>query len=147
MRDYLLRVLELTRPYRGRLILGLLCGFLSGALAPTLGVSLKLAVDAVFPSLEPAAVAGAPAPEQLASTNSAPNQANVAANAPAKKKNLAARLPKPLKEKLDQLNSWFRPPGSPSKARLLLVIGFIPAAMLLRSVLAYFNIYLLSWVG
>ena len=49
MREYLRNVLELARPYRSRMVLGLLCGFLSGALAPTLGLSLKLAVDAIFP--------------------------------------------------------------------------------------------------
>src|SRR5215472_14922976 len=49
MRNYLRRVLELARPYRTRLVLGLLCGALSGVLAPTLALSLKLAVDAVFP--------------------------------------------------------------------------------------------------
>src|SRR6516165_3124319 len=49
MRDYLKRVLQLAKPYRWRFGLGLLCGFLAGALAPTLGLSLKLAVDVVFP--------------------------------------------------------------------------------------------------
>src|SRR2546421_12976330 len=49
MREYLRNVLELARPYRSRMVLGLLCGVLSGVLAPTLGLSLKLAVDAIFP--------------------------------------------------------------------------------------------------
>ena len=61
MRDYLKRVLELTRPYRGRLVLGLWCGFLAGALTPMLGLSLKLAVDTVFPPPpEPFAVSRRP---------------------------------------------------------------------------------------
>jgi subfamily B ATP-binding cassette protein MsbA len=49
MSDYLKKILELVKPYRVRFGLGLLCGFLSGALAFTLPVSLKLAVDTVFP--------------------------------------------------------------------------------------------------
>src|ERR1700756_3987112 len=59
VRDYLIRVLELAKPYRYRLAVGLLCGFLSGLLAPTLGFSLKLAVDAVFPQEKPAVTATA----------------------------------------------------------------------------------------
>ncbi len=143
MLDYLKRALELTRPYRGRLLLGLLCGFLSGLLTPTLGLSLKLAVDAVFPPsvAETNSVATVQGQLDSAGTN------NIVRAEPQKKKTLAARLPAPLKHKLDQLSGWFRPSGRPSTARLLLVISFIPASMLLRSVLAYLNVYLLAWVG
>ena len=54
MRDYLWKVLELTKPYRFRLTLGLLCGLLSGTLALALPLSLKLAVDTVFPATKAA---------------------------------------------------------------------------------------------
>jgi ATP-binding cassette, subfamily B, bacterial MsbA len=50
MRDYLKKVLKLVKPYRFRFALGVLCGFLSGMLAFTLPVSLKLALDTVFPT-------------------------------------------------------------------------------------------------
>ena len=53
MRDYLLKVLELTKPYHFRFGLGLLCGLLSGTLALALPISLKLAVDTVFPTEQP----------------------------------------------------------------------------------------------
>ena|ERR1035441_715567 len=53
MRDYLLKVLELTKRYRFRFVLGLLCGLLSGTLALALPLSLKLAVDTVFPTEKP----------------------------------------------------------------------------------------------
>ena len=46
---YLLRVLQLARPYRNRLVLGLLCGVLAGIANPLLMVSVKLVVDTVFP--------------------------------------------------------------------------------------------------
>ena len=49
MLDYLKKVLKLVRPYRFRFGLGVFCGFLSGALAFTLPLSLKLALDTVFP--------------------------------------------------------------------------------------------------
>jgi len=50
MRDYLKKVLTLVKPYRFRFGLGVLCGFLSGMLAFTLPLSLKLALDTVFPT-------------------------------------------------------------------------------------------------
>jgi subfamily B ATP-binding cassette protein MsbA len=139
MREHLQRVLELAKPYRSRLILGLLCGFLSGALAPTLGLSLKLAVDAVFPmerSTAAAAAGGsAPAADKQNSTRSS-------------NKRLMSRMPTSLQRALDRASGWFRPAaGQPSRLRLLLVISFIPAAMFLRSLLTYLNTYLLSWVA
>jgi ATP-binding cassette, subfamily B, bacterial MsbA len=151
MRDYLQKVLELTRPYRGRFALGLFAGFLSGMLAFTLPVSLKLAIDTVFPHQSvmvapgaaetnaPAAVTlGAPgAASGLASTNAAAATASPSGFTP----------PAPLKKLLDGLVGWFRPPGKPSVTRLAMVIALIPAAMLIRNVLTYMNIYLLSWVG
>jgi ATP-binding cassette, subfamily B, bacterial MsbA len=54
MRDYLKKVLTLVKPYRFRFGLGVLCGFLSGMLAFTLPLSLKLALDTVFPTEKPA---------------------------------------------------------------------------------------------
>lgn len=139
MREHLKRVLEIAKPYRGRLILGLLCGFLSGALAPTLPLSLKLAVDAVFP-LDTAA----PKPGKTSAGVQAPAQEK---NSQPISKSLTSRMPSSLQRTLDGLNSWFRPPGAPSRTRLLLVISFIPAAMFLRSLLSYLNTYLLSWVA
>ena len=56
MLDYLKKVLKLVRPYRFRFALGVVCGFLSGMLAFTLPLSLKLALDTVFP-MEKAAAA------------------------------------------------------------------------------------------
>jgi len=55
MLDYLKKVLKLVRPYRFRFVLGVLCGFLSGLLAFTLPLSLKLALDTVFPTEKKAA--------------------------------------------------------------------------------------------
>ena len=175
MRDYLKKVLQLVKPYRLRFGLGLLCGFLSGVLAPTLGLSLKLAVDAVFPpergatssmvaatssSAAPATDAASPAtttslvaaapvaspsglgPAKAGTTNGLAAAPGASLSGPAKK-GLASGLPAPLKKKLDSLAQWFRPADHPSTLRLALVIGFIPAAMFLRSLLAYLNIYLL----
>ena len=151
MQDHLKRVLEMARPYRTRLVLGLLCGFLSGALAPTLGLSLKLAVDAVFPATNSAAtrsastvspVKGISAGAGTAQTQTAGKSASgLNSNA------LVSRMPSSLRGVLDRLSAWARPAGRASRTRLLLVIAFIPASMFLRSLLAYLNTYLLSWVA
>jgi ATP-binding cassette, subfamily B, bacterial MsbA len=55
MRDYLKTVLKLVKPYRFRFALGVFCGFLSGMLAFTLPLSLKLALDTIFPAEKAAA--------------------------------------------------------------------------------------------
>src|SRR5438045_257473 len=74
MREYITRVVDLVKPYRFRFGLGLLCGFLSGMLAFTLPVSLKLAVDTVFPNAKAAKKGG------VVSTNSVVTTAGVATN-------------------------------------------------------------------
>jgi ATP-binding cassette, subfamily B, bacterial MsbA len=141
----------MARPYRGRLALGLLCGFLSGALAPTLGLSLKLAVDAVFPAQVSGTNGGAamepPGNTLPAASTSAQTQKAGKSSSGLSSKALMSRMPSSLKTSLDRLTAWFRPPGRPSRARLLLVICFIPASMFLRSLLSYLNTYLLSWVA
>ncbi|HSU55941.1 MAG TPA: ABC transporter ATP-binding protein [Candidatus Dormibacteraeota bacterium] len=143
MRDHLTRVLELAKPYRSRLILGLLCGFLSGALASTLPLSLKLAVDAVFP------VKATAVTQPLGSTGTGSTDPK-AENKNADKslsKGVLSRMPTSLQRALDSVSSWARPAGPPSRIRLLLIIAFIPAAMFVRSSLSYLNTYLLSWVA
>jgi ATP-binding cassette, subfamily B, bacterial MsbA len=163
MLDYLKRVLELTRPYRFRFVLGLLCGFLAGAMSSTLGLSLKLAVDVVFPPAPSAtnsvAMAGANGPAAITNAvalSSIANpaggetnaQASVQGGAPAKHKHrfLSGGLA-PLQRSLDKVTGWFRPGGHRSPLRLILVISLIPASMFLCSLLGYLNTYLLSWVG
>ncbi len=152
MLDYLRKVLELTRPYRFRFGLGLACGFLSGALAFTLPVSLKLAVDTVFPSEGPVTevVSGNDYGAELApgSAAAATSEPKVAPGGrPSIKESLISKVPAPLKRALDGLVNWFRPADHPSKWRLLFAIGLIPASMLLRNLLGYLNTYCLSWVG
>ena len=139
----------MARPYRSRLVLGLLCGFLSGALAPTLGLSLKLAVDAVFPTEKEASDGLASnSNSQSPSPASGATQKQIAkSRAGQSTKSVSALVPSSLKRYLDELTDWFRPAGKASKTRLLLVICFIPASMFLRSLLSYLNTYLLSWVA
>jgi len=125
MLDYLRKVLELTRPYRFRFGLGLLCGFLSGALAFTLPVSLKLAVDSVFPQEGLIARGsssndyGAELPAGSSSRTTA-EQKTGGTRGQSMQQALTSRLPAPLMRTLDNLVQWFRPADHPSTGRLLL---------------------------
>ena len=154
MLAYIKDVLALVKPYRFRFGLGLLCGFLSGALAFALPVSLKLAVDTVFPEKPAVSATVGPASSGSAATETAmtalTNSSPPAPNSvqPAPKRGLAKfQLPAPLKKALDGAVNWFRSPGRPSPGRKVLVISLIPAAMLLRGLLGYLNVYMLSWVS
>jgi ATP-binding cassette, subfamily B, bacterial MsbA len=154
MLDYLKKVLALTRLYRLRFGVGLACGFLSGALAFTLPVSLKLAVDTVFSDAATAGKGGpsndygAELPAGTPATSAPVVSAPVGGSNQSFKQSLTSRIPAPLKRTLDNLVQWFRPSGEhASKARLLLVIALIPGSMLLRSMLGYLNTYFLAWVG
>ncbi len=126
MRAYLKKVLELVKPYRFRFAMGLLCGFLSGALAFTLPLSLKFAVDNVFPESRPA-------------------QSDTAKSE--KKLPLGLELPGWAKRATGAMGAFFHTPENPSRARVIVAISLIPGAMLIRGLLGYLNIYLLSWVG
>jgi len=154
MRGYLKKIFELAWPYRLRFVAGLLCGFLSGALAFTLPASLTLAVDAVFPANGAGMILKAPARGAVSPDQGGERPAPTAAGGPAAdnpnkpvQKRLVSRLPAPVRTGLEKLGNWFHPSGRPSAIRLALVIALIPASMFVRSLLAYLNIYFLSWVG
>ena len=240
MGDYLKRVLELVKPYRFRFALGLLCGFLSGALAFTLPLSLTIALDAVFPPDKtedssvllagdiknaPALAAkwqnpadnlsafinkqfNASAWASVATDPSKPDKARLEsvlertlnriifgppiyesgrfegvvlrpetrqllaqnpqgddlirlnrmlledaypkelpAKARGKSSDRLQFLPAPAKKVFDTVGAWFRPVGRFSPGRIIFAIALIPGAMLVRGLLGYLNIYMLSWVG
>jgi subfamily B ATP-binding cassette protein MsbA len=239
MLDYLKKVLELVKPYRFRFALGLLCGFLSGALAFTLPLSLTLALSAVFPekkitsslvtstdikdarglaaklSQKTDAVSvflyeqmDAAARTALASNQGAGFQTTAVGAAlertlnrvilgqtiyetsrfrevklrPETQQLLAQNpqgeelarlnrmlledtypklllvqksrsnqglqfLPPMLKKIVDGIGEWLNPSEHPAPGRIVFAIALIPGAMLIRGLLGYLNIYMLSWVG
>ena len=147
MLDYLKKVLELTRPYRFRFGLGIACGFLTGALAFTLPVSLKVAVDTVFPAEKSLAKAAA---SNDYGSELAPGSGSVTAptgGTQSMQDAILSRVPAPLKRGLESLVGWFRPADHHSLNRVIFAIALIPASMLLRNLLGYLNTYCLSWVG
>jgi len=119
MFKFLLQGFDLTKPYRGRLILGILCGVLAGIANPMLMVSVKLAINTVFPVADTA--------QALAPMNAAPG--------------VTRRL-------IEHVSGWFAPTGKETSTIVfLLIISLIPIAMFLRSGLGYLNVYLMNWVS
>jgi subfamily B ATP-binding cassette protein MsbA len=244
MWDYLKQVLELAKPYRFRFGVGLFCGFLSGVLAFTLPVSLKLAVDTIFSDktagtslfvagdikgadgtkdlarrlggktdalsaflndqtdgaaqlllatsqvsatnkamLEPAllrtlnrAVLGPPLYEagRFQTVSLRPQTRQLLAKNPqgeelvrlnrvlledaypgdlqtekggAQSRQTFQLLPAGVRKVIDGISNRFRPSEHPSVGWKIFVIALIPGAMLVRGLLAYLNVYLLSWVS
>jgi subfamily B ATP-binding cassette protein MsbA len=140
MRDYLRKVIELTKPYRFRFVLGLICGFLSGALAFTLPISLKLAVETVFPETTPSKTNSVALKPNEQGAKTTPADSN---NSPEK----AFQPPGFFKKLAAPLTNWYRSIDKKSTWWVVSVIAAIPTAMFIRGLLGYLNIYLLSWVG
>jgi subfamily B ATP-binding cassette protein MsbA len=116
---FIRQVLALTKPYRMRFILGLICGMLAGVASPLLMGSVKLVVDTVF--AEP----GAPSPVQKLQ------------KAPPIIQGLVQHI-------LPSVETWH---VQSSTALTLLVIATVPLAMLLRGLFTYLNVYLMNWVS
>ncbi len=116
---FIRQVLALTKPYRVRLILGLVCGIVAGVASPLLMGSVKLVVDTVF------ADAGGPSLVQQMQ------------KAPPLVRSLVEHI-------LPSIQTWN---VRSSNALTLLVISTVPLAMLLRGLFTYLNIYLMNWVS
>src|SRR4051812_41175327 len=113
---FLRKVWPFVRPYRGRLILGLLSGVLFALASVALIATIQLVVNFVFGKDAEAAF-----DKQLT-------------NAPAFVQHAAHWL-------LDHLRN-IRPT---SRWELALVVATIPAVMFCRSVFAYLNVYFMTW--
>ena len=119
MREFLHRLLHLAKPYRLRLSLGVLFGFLSGLVDPLLVLVIPLVGLVV-----------------LSGTG--------ADNAEAVLKNLSPKL----QAIADTVAAWFSTPGtSPDAVVKILVILLVPFMFILRGLLSYLNVYCLQWVA
>jgi subfamily B ATP-binding cassette protein MsbA len=119
MREFLHRLLNLAKPYRLRLSLGVLFGFLSGLVDPLLVLVIPLVGLVV-----------------LSGTG--------ADNAEAVLKNLSPKL----QAIADTVAAWFSHPGtSPAATVKVLVILLVPFMFILRGLLSYLNVYCLQWVA
>jgi subfamily B ATP-binding cassette protein MsbA len=106
-----------VRPYRGRFFLGLLCGIIYGLVNGLLLGAVKVVVQLVF--------------------EGETNLHQQLENAP--------RWIQPLSHPLAALVPELHAPAANDTARWLLIIGVIPAIMLLRNTLQYLSIYLTNW--
>ena len=119
MREFLHRLLNLAKPYRLRLSLGVLFGFLSGLVDPLLVLVIPLVGLVV-----------------LSGTG--------ADNAETVLKNLSPKL----QAIADTVAAWFSQPGtSPAATVKVLVILLVPFMFILRGLLSYLNVYCLQWVA
>jgi subfamily B ATP-binding cassette protein MsbA len=115
--DFLRQLWGFVRPYRGRFFLGLLCGIFYGLVNGLLLGAVKVVVQLVFEG-------ETNLHQQLES---------------------APRWIQPLSHRLAALVPEFHAPAADDTVRWLLIIGVIPAIMLLRNTLQYLSIYLTNW--
>ena len=119
MAAFLLKLLRWARPYRTRLILGILLGVVAGLNEALLVVAIYFVFAVVFPQ-----------------TGATEVQAAI--------QKLATYLPdvaRFLSARVEELSL------SPTVPTVLMVVAIIPAVMALRGVTSYLNIYLLEWVA
>jgi subfamily B ATP-binding cassette protein MsbA len=108
-----------ARPYKSRLVLGLVCGIFYAMANAMLVLVIKLVVDLVFPG----------------ATQNATAQH-------------IQRTPGFLRPLVEHVSHWMSAIQSPSsKTGIALVICTIPAVMLLRGVFGYLNVYLMNWAA
>jgi ATP-binding cassette, subfamily B, bacterial MsbA len=119
MLDFLRRLWTYTHPYRGRLFLGLFFGVLYAITNGLLVVVIKLAVDVIF----------APAGSQVTVVEYMKK----------------VKIIRPWAESLAQMLPALKTPSS--RTAITLVIGLIPAVMLLKGIFAYLNVYLSNWAA
>ena len=117
MWPFLRKLWQYVRPYRARMVLGMLCGVMYGLGSGALILVIKVVINVVFPGSETVTVA-----EEL---NGLPS------------------FLRPLAEKVVDSLPALKTPSS--TAGLVLIASAIPAVMLVRSIFGYFNIYLMTW--
>jgi subfamily B ATP-binding cassette protein MsbA len=121
MTDFLKKLWEFVRPYRGRFFLGLLCGIFYGLSNGILLIVVKVVPELIFNN----------------STNFHELLAKKLENAP--------HWLYPLTHRLASMVPEFNPPSPGDTLGWALVVGVIPAVMLLRVTLAYLSIYFTNW--
>jgi subfamily B ATP-binding cassette protein MsbA len=119
LRAFYRRIWAFARPYKARLILGLVFGILCALMNGALIMAIKLVVDLMF-----AGSARIPVAQHL------------------------EKLPSFARPLVEILTQWLPELKSPSsKLGMVLIISTIPTVMLLRSVFAYLSMYLTNWAA
>jgi subfamily B ATP-binding cassette protein MsbA len=119
LRAFYRRIWAFARPYKARLILGLVFGILCALMNGALIMAIKLVVDLMF-----------------AGSHRIPVSQHL------------EKLPSFARPLVESLTQWLPELKSPSsKTGMVLIISTIPAVMLLRSVFAYLSMYLTNWAA
>jgi subfamily B ATP-binding cassette protein MsbA len=119
MTEFIRHVLTMVRPYRTRMVLGILCGVLSGLSGLMLVVTIQLIISAIFPG---------------------------ATETPLMKR--IEDLPDFIREPLQHfLSAWSGSASGHQPALVVLVISLLPLVMAIRGIATYLNVYLLEWVS
>src|SRR4051812_33348636 len=114
---FLRRLWEFVRPYRGRLLLGLICGILFGLANGILIGAVKVVIQLVFEGKT----------DLYSQLDNAP------------------RWIQPLSHRLALIAPEMHAPAPNDRIGWLLVVSVIPAIMLLRNLLQYLSTYLTNW--
>jgi ABC-type multidrug transport system fused ATPase/permease subunit len=117
MTDFLRQLWGFTRPYRGRLLLGLLCGVLFGLVNGALIGAVKIVIQLVFEGKTDLHFQLENAPTWIL----------------------------PFSHRFAAMVPELRAPAPNDRVGWLLVVAVIPAIMLLRNALQYLSTYLTNW--
>ncbi|HUA39881.1 MAG TPA: ABC transporter transmembrane domain-containing protein [Candidatus Sulfopaludibacter sp.] len=119
MTKFLLRVWGLAKPYRLRLFLGVLTGFLAGVVSPLVIGTVMFVYSAVFPTSGQSGVAQLP----------------------------MQRMPEFVQNWFYAARQALEQGVHAHPGMIVALIAAIPAIMLLSGILGYLNVYLLQWVA
>ena len=117
MIDFLRKLWKFARPYRGRLLLGLMCGVLFGLANGILIGAVKVVIQLVFEGKTDLHSQLQNAPQWI----------------------------QPLSHRLAAIAPEMHAPAPTDRMGWLLVVSVIPAIMLLRNLLQYLSTYLTNW--
>ena len=117
MIDFLRKLWQFVHPYRGRLLLGLMCGILFGLVNGILIGAVKVVIQLVFEGKT----------DLYSQLENAP------------------RWVQPLSHRLAAIVPEMHAPAPTDRMSWLLVVSVIPAIMLLRNLLQYLSTYLTNW--
>lgn len=120
MNEFLRRLLDLVRPYKTRLLLGVVAGVVAGVMNPLLMIAVRILFNLLFPTGEGGS---------LVADESRPT-------------------PEWVKHLVLQVEGWLPPGGAlNSSGAVLLAIASIPGIMFLRGAATYLNLYFLNWAA
>jgi ATP-binding cassette, subfamily B, bacterial MsbA len=117
MREFLLRLWGLTRPYRGRLLLGVVTGIISGLIEPLMIATVMFVYGLVFPDANAASL------------------------------QIPSWAPDFFRRWMISVEQALATGVRGHPAAVIILVGAIPAVMMLRSLFSYLNVYLLQWAA